>query len=414
MPLITNDAVVLGILMSILGLVFATYSSNNRYFQVFYRYVPVLFVCYFLPSVLATCNIISGDFSNLYKIVSRYLLPPTLVLLTLSVDIPAILKLGPKVLIMFLTGTFGVIIGGPIALWLVSSCFPGFFMTEGPDAAWRGLATLAGTWIGATANQVAAKAIFEVGDNIFSAVIAVDVLLGGLWIACLFWVANNAKRLDEKIEADVTAIEELKKKMMVEKDNTVIPKVGDTLILLAIAFGLTALANVVADILAPWFERTMPELARSFSLNSQFFWVLILVTTGALLLSFSRYTQYLEGVGASRIGVVLIYVLVATIGMKMNLLAIFQYPLLFLVGVIWLAVHLVCLLVMAKLIKAPIFYLAVGSQANIGGAASAPVVAAAFHPSLAPVGVLIAVLGYAIGTYGYGAWICGQLMRFVV
>ena len=106
-----------------------------------------------------------------------------------------------------------------------------------------------------------------------------------------------------------------------------------------------------------------------------------------------------------------LYVLIATIGMKMDIMAVFENPGLFLVGGIWIGFHAVTLLVVARLIRAPVFYLAVGSQANVGGAASAPVVASAFHPSLAPVGVLLAVLGYAIGTYA--AWVCGQIMRVV-
>ena len=106
-----------------------------------------------------------------------------------------------------------------------------------------------------------------------------------------------------------------------------------------------------------------------------------------------------------------IYILVATIGMKMNVLAIFDNPALFVIGFIWMSIHAILLIIVAKIINAPFFFLAVGSQANVGGAASAPVVASAFHPSLAPVGVLLAVMGYAIGTYG--AWLCGILMQGV-
>ena len=119
----------------------------------------------------------------------------------------------------------------------------------------------------------------------------------------------------------------------------------------------------------------------------------------------------IEGAGASRVGGVFIYFLVATIGMKMNILKILDEPGLFLVGGIWMLFHIILLIFVGKMIRAPYFFLAVGSKANIGGAASAPIVAAAFHPSLAPVGVLLAVLGYAIGTYG--AWICGILMSGV-
>ena len=129
-----------------------------------------------------------------------------------------------------------------------------------------------------------------------------------------------------------------------------------------------------------------------------------------MALSFTKARQ-LEGVGASRIGSVFIYILVATIGMKMNILAIFDNPGLFLVGLIWMMIHAIMLIAVAKAIRAPFFFMAVGSQANVGGAASAPIVASAFHPSLAPVGVLLAVLGYAIGTYG--AWLCGIIMQGV-
>ena len=145
-----------------------------------------------------------------------------------------------------------------------------------------------------------------------------------------------------------------------------------------------------------------------FSLTSRFFWLIVLSTSVALAFSFTRVRE-IEGVGASRYGSVFIYILVATIGMKMDIMAIFTNPGLFVIGFIWMLFHALLLILMAKLIKAPFFFLAVGSQANVGGAASAPIVASAFHPSLAPVGVLLAVLGYALGTYG--AWLCGVLLQ---
>jgi uncharacterized membrane protein len=159
--------------------------------------------------------------------------------------------------------------------------------------------------------------------------------------------------------------------------------------------------------IAPWIAENAPGLEK-FNLSSGFFWLIVLATTFSLGLSFTRARQ-LEGIGASRYGSLFLYVLVATIGMKMDLLAIFETPGLFLVGLIWIAFHAGLLIVMAKAIKAPFFFMAVGSQANVGGAASAPIVASAFHPSLAPVGVLLAVLGYAVGTYG--AWFCGIVMQ---
>jgi len=146
------------------------------------------------------------------------------------------------------------------------------------------------------------------------------------------------------------------------------------------------------------------------SLTSHFFWLIVISTTIGLSLSFTK-ARRLEGVGASRWGSIFIYILVATIGMKMNLGEVFDNLGLFAVGIVWMLVHVGLLLLVAKLIKAPFFFVAVGSQANIGGAASAPVVASAFNEALAPVGVLMAVLGYALGTFG--AIICATLMQIV-
>ena len=179
------------------------------------------------------------------------------------------------------------------------------------------------------------------------------------------------------------------------------------MLIMAVGFGVMGMSHFLADAIAPWIETNLPFLGR-FSLTSPFFWLVVFATTAGLLLSFSP-AKKLEGAGASKVGSAMLYFLIATIGMNMDILAVFERPGLFMVGGVWMAVHAGLLLFVGRMIKAPTFYLAVGSQANVGGAASAPIVASAFHPTLAPVGVLLAVLGYALGTYG--AWLCGQLMR---
>ncbi len=409
-PLITNDAVVLGILMVILALVFHTSHSDRPFWQKFYRYVPALLLCYFIPSVVATLGIISGEASDLYFVSSRYLLPASLVLLTLSIDIPGVVRLGPKAIIMFLTGTVGIVIGGPLALLFFSWVNPDAVMGAGPDAIWRGLTTVAGSWIGGGANQTAMKEVFEVSDELFSVMVAVDVLVANVWLAVLLYAAGESDVLDRKLKADNSAIESLKKKMADYQESVArVPNLTDLMKILAVGFGVTGLAHFGADLLSPWIATNFPALER-LSLTSTFFWIVVIATTGGLLLSFTKMRQ-LEGAGASRVGSALLYVLIASIGMNMNLAAIVENPELFLVGFVWISIHALLLIIVAILIKAPVFFLAVGSQANIGGAASAPIVASAFHPALAPVGVLLAVFGYALGTYA--AWFCGQIMRVV-
>lgn len=409
-PLITNDATTFGILMIILGLVFWTSSRKTPFWQKFYTFVPSLLLCYFLPSILGTFGIVDPEASKLYFVASRYLLPAALVLLTLCIDFPGIRRLGPKAIIMFATGTVGIIIGGPIAILVAGWINPEIVGGSGPEAIWRGLTTVAGSWIGGGANQAAMKEVFEVSDELFSAMVTVDVLVANVWMACLLFAAGRSEAIDRWNGADNTAITELRERVEAyQAEIARIPRLPDSMIVLAVAFGITGLAHLGANILAPFIEKVAPELDR-LSFTSEFFWLIVLATTFGLILSTTRARQ-LEGVGASRIGSVFIYVLVATIGMKMDLLAIFRRPDLFFIGFIWMVIHAGLMLTVARIIKAPTFFVAVGSQANVGGAASAPVVAAAFHPALAPVGVLLAVLGYALGTYG--AWICGQLMRMV-
>ena len=407
-PVFTNDAIVFGILMSILGFVFITSTSKKPLWVKFYKYVPALLLCYFIPSIFNSLGIISGNNSNLYFVASRYLLPTSLALLTISIDLKEIRKLGSKALILFFTGTLGIIIGGPIAILIVLSINPALIAGSDIDSVWRGLSTVAGSWIGGGANQAAMKEVFQVDNEIFSAMVAVDVIVANIWMAFLLYGAGINDKIDNWLQADSSSIDVLKNKIEAYQAQIMkIPNTADTMRVLSIGFGITAVAHFGADLIAPWIFQNAPLLAK-FSLTSKFFWLIVISTTLAVFLSFTKARE-LEGVGASRIGSVFIYILVATIGMKMNILAIFDNPGLFIVGLIWMMIHAGMLISVAKFIKAPFFFMAVGSQANVGGAASAPIVASAFHPSLAPVGVLLAVLGYAMGTYG--AWLCGVLMQ---
>ena len=211
--LITNDAVVLGILMLILAFVFKTSSSDSPGWKKFYTYVPSLLLCYFIPAIFNTLGIISGETSDLYFVASRYLLPTSLVLLTLSIDLKGILRLGPKAVIMFLTGTVGIIIGGPLAIIIVSLFAPDIVGGVGADEVWRGLATVAGSWIGGGANQAAMFEVFGASTDLFAAMIAVDVIVANLWMAFLLYGAGRSGQMDKTFRADASAIESLKNKI---------------------------------------------------------------------------------------------------------------------------------------------------------------------------------------------------------
>jgi len=313
---------------------------------------------------------------------------------------------------MFLTATGGIVIGGPVALMIVLNVFPDLIPATS-DEVWRGLSTVAGSWIGGGANQAAMKEIYQVSDSLFSTMIIVDVVCANIWMAFLLYGANITEKVDGWLKSDVSAIENLKKS--VEDYRASVEKMPTTLDMYkigAVAFGGVAISHWGADLITPFLENYKEgiESMRLNSILSKFFWMIVIATTVGVLLSFTK-ARKLEGAGASKWGSIFIFILVATIGMKMNVKEVFDNIGLFAVGIIWMIIHVTLLLIVAKLIRAPFFFVAVGSQANVGGAASAPVVASAFSETLAPVGVLLAVLGYAVGTYG--AIICAELMRAI-
>ncbi len=457
-PLFTNDAVVFGLLAVVLATIFHT--STLPAFQRFYQVVPTLLLCYFVPALLHwPLGWIAQEWfdqslldhlrtlghqppteagfkdmlawlreqgipadtyepfhrhSQLYTVASRYLLPASLLLLCLGIDFKGILQLGPKALVMFLAGTAGVVLGGPAALLLVRGVLPEAAIQVSPDELWRGLSAIAGSWIGGGGNQTAMKEIFGVNDTLFGTMVVIDVVVANIWMAFLLYGAGRAARIDRRLRADSSAIDTLTGRIAAYRAAILrIPSTTDLFRILGLAFGGVALSHWVADALVPFLsDRYGAALsaARLDSILNKFFWIVVISTTLGLSLSFTRWRK-LEGVGASQWGSLFIYVLVATIGMHMNLREVFDHLALFAVGAVWMLIHVLVLLLTAKLIRAPFFYVAVGSQANIGGAASAPIVAAAFSPSLAPVGVLLAVLGYALGTYG--GLVCAYLMQAV-
>ncbi len=410
---ITEDTVIFGLLCLCLGFVFYTSSIKQGFWRKFYKIIPTLLMCYMLPAVLTSVGLISEKDSNLYYIASRYLLPAALVLMTLSIDLKAILNLGSKALIMFLTGTAGIIIGGPIAILIVSLFSPETVGGNDFDAVWRGLSTIAGSWIGGGANQAAMLEVFSYNPKKFGDMVLVDIVVANIWMAIILLGIGRSGQIDRWLKSDTSAIETLKERVSAYTAKiTRVTTLNDYLIMICIAFTAVGIAHFTGHHFAEFLENNFEVIRNKqkalSSLGSKFLWMVVFATTIGIFLSFTKAKNY-EGAGASKIGGLFIYILVATIGMKMDLRTFLENPGLILVGLIWISIHAGLLIAVAKLIKAPYFFLAVGSQANVGGAASAPVVAAEFHPSLTSVGILLAVLGYVVGTAG--AYLCGLLME---
>lgn len=382
-------AVLLAVLAALFG--FAQHPAGQKLFRV----VPLLVFAYFVPTALSNLDVIPLS-SPLYKFIKTWLLPSSLVLLTLSIDIPAIVRLGKPALIMFFTATATIVIGGPLALLVCAPIVPDSMGEE----VWKGLAALSGSWIGGGANFIAIKESVGASDAIIGLMVVVDVAVASVWMAVLLWFAGREQAMDDKLGADRRALDEVRREVASYQASVAKPtSLGHLLGILAIALGATVLATYAA--------RELPELG---DIIGQFTWVVMIATAIGVALSFTP-ARKLEGAGAGAVGSVFLYLLVASIGASAEFHRVVDAPALVVIGAVWMVVHGVVLLVVRRAFKIPIFFAAVGSQANVGGAASAPIVAAAFHPALAPVGVLLAVGGYVLGTYA--ALVCAALLERV-
>jgi uncharacterized membrane protein len=384
---------ILAVLLGVLALLFAL--NRHPRFGKLFKLVPLLVFAYFVPALLSNTGVIPID-SPLYTFIKKWLLPASLVLLTLSVDVPAILKLGKPALILFLTATASIVIGGPIAYALLGTLVPDAL----GEQAWKGLAALSGSWIGGGANFVAIGESVGAEASTLGMMVVVDVAVANVWMAVLLWFAGRERAIDAKLGADRTALEAVRARIAEFQADTARPtNLPDLLMMLALAFGAAVGATALA--------KRLPAIG---NIVSEFTWVVILVTAVGLVASFTR-ARKLEGAGASSIGSVMLYLLVASIGAHAEFRRVLDAPALVAVGAVWITIHAALLLVMQRWLRAPVFFMAIGSQANIGGAASAPIVAAAFSPALAPVGILLAVAGYVLGTYA--ALVCAALLEQV-
>ena len=374
--------------LSVLSALLATLAGlfllqRHRLGNRLFRTIPLLVFCYFVPALLSNLGVIPAE-SDVYLFIRRVLLPASLVLLVLSTDIPAVLALGRDAVVLFLAGTVSIAVGGPLAFLALGWMFP----QEALDQAWRGLAALCGSWIGGGANFVAVGESAGASAATMSLMVVVDVAVANVWTALLLWFAGRERAMDAAIGADRTRIDEVRGRVERYQSEVARPaNLADMLLILAIGIGTTGVVTALA--------RYLPDIG---TIINGFTWVVCLVTAVGVALSFTPLRR-LEGAGASTVGGVFLYLLVATIGASAQFSHVLDNLPLLAVGALWMCFHAVAMLTVRRLLRAPVFFLAVGSQANVGGAASAPVVAAAFHPALATVGVLLAVLGYVLGTY---------------
>ncbi len=388
--LLTDPMAVIGFLAGVLALVFwlSTLPALRKLFEL----TPPVIYIYFIPTIATTLGI-TPPLSPAYDWLTRYMLPVALFLLMISIDLGSIAQLGGMALAMMVAGTLGIVVGGPLT-YLV---FGGML----PAESWKGLAALSGSWIGGSANMVAVAESVGTPSSILGPIIVVDTVVGYGWMGVILFFSGWQARWDRRINARTEAIEEANARLQEVQAHRRPTELWHAAVLIGV--GMSVAVACVA------LGGKLPVLG-SPTIISHTTWAVLIVVTVGLLLSFTPLRR-LEEVGASKLGYVALYMLLTGIGAQADLRAVLAAPAFLAAGALWIAIHATILLIAARLLRAPLFFFATGSMANIGGAATAPVVAGVYHPAMAPVGLLMAVSGYVLGIYAAlgCAWMLGVL-----
>lgn len=386
-PLITEPAHLLAFLAGIVGLVF--WLSTLRPFQTFFRYLPPLIWMYFLPMIATTMGITPDD-SPLYSpVMSRILLPAVLVLLLIPSDIRGIAKLGPKAVLMMVAGTFGIVLGATVSFWI--------FKDKLPEESWKAVAALSGSWIGGSPNMTAVIESLDMPKTLVAPIVIVDTVLAYSWLGLLIALSAYQRQIDKHHKADARVIDELAAHLEAEQaTQSRAPRTGDIAMMVGLALVVSQICIWLGGPINLFFTKVLGFKQFGEVINA-FGWGILLITAVGLALS-TTPVRRLDFCGASAVGNVGLYLLLTSYGARANLNAILEAPMFVAMGAVWIAIHVAVLYAATRLLKAPIFLAATASMANIGGTASAPVVAAAYHPSMAPVGLLMAILGGVLGT----------------
>ncbi|MCG3155376.1 MAG: hypothetical protein DKINENOH_01982 [bacterium] len=401
MPLLQSPMAIFAVCAGLCALVF--WISAQPWARRFFSIVPSILFVYYLPTLATTFGVIPAV-SPVYDWMRDYLLPFSLFILMVTADLPAIIKVGPKALAMMLFGTAGVILGGVAAYAIFEKWLP-------PEA-WKGMAALSGSWIGGSGNFAAIKEAVAAPDSIIGPIIVVDTAVAYSWMGVLLFLANYQKPLDRLLGGSSEVLQDLNRRMKDYQESQQRPlAVSDLFLIIALGFGGAVISQSLAGKLYGLTHAALQQnLPLVDSIFTEFTWLIIVISTAGILLSFTPLRR-LEAAGASKVGYVALFLFLTSIGAKANLAGLLAAPVLLLAGVVWICFHILFLFAGARLIKAPMFLVAIGSQANIGGPASAPIVAAAYYEAMAPVGVLMGVLGYLLGNYG--GLLCALLLRML-
>jgi uncharacterized membrane protein len=358
-----------------------------------FNYLPPLIFIYATPVVLSNTGLIPFE-SAAYDFLRQYGLPIFICLMLLKVDVFGAVRIMGKGVFVMLIGTAGVVIGGVSAYALGQSIstpewFPLHFPL--PQDSWKAFGTLAGSWIGGTGNMTAAHAALEGTGEHMTMAAAADQMVYLVWLPLLLGSRAFAKKFNRWMRVPANRLELMDRAAARYDDSEHPPTMVQLLYLALIALGFTWISLELSRVLPPIALGGATVISAST-------WLILLVTTLALIAS---ATPARKLPAAHPIAMAIIYVYVARIGATMDLsnASLETMGAFVLMCYVWIFIHGLFILAGAWLFRVDVHTLAIASAANIGGAASAPVVAAHHRESLVPASILMAMIGYALGNY---------------
>jgi uncharacterized membrane protein len=354
-----------------------------------FKYVPPLLFIYATPVFLSNLKIggqtVIPNSSIIYTGLSKFALPVFIVLMLIKVNVPAVVKVMGKGVLVMLMGTVGVMVGGVVAYVIVHGWLP--------DDSWKGFGALAGSWIGGTANMLATKEMLGASDAQLGLAVVADNVIYIVWLPLLLMSRDYAEKFNKwaRVPAERLAAMDAAAELHVEENHA--PTMPQYLYLAAVVIGVTAIGHALAAPIAGWIADVSTGLAGIFSETTT---RILLVTTIALLLSTTPVSRLPN---STAIGTALVYIFVAGMGARAEVSELGSAPVFVLGAFIWIFIHGLFMLAGAWLFRVDVHSVAIASAANIGAAASAPIVAAHHRPNLVPASILLALLGYALGNY---------------
>jgi len=385
--LVTDPVGQFALLVGLAAFVFAL--GEVKAFARFFGIVPPLVFCYFLPMICTTLGIIPAE-SIVYRMMISIMLPAVLLLLLLSADIPGIIRLGPVAIVVMLAGTAGVMLGALYGVIVFGHLLP--------DGGWLPLAALAGSWSGGSSNMFAVATALEVPQPLMAPVILLDPIIVYSWLGMLLAFSKSQEAWARLNNVNPALERALHAQAESASNETVhAPTTGILIVIVGMAISLGALMMAFGSTLHGWLE-PLRQMAPMVSVLTGATLGILLVTSLGIILSFTRVGQ-LERFGASRIGYGMLFLMLPAFGAQADLRVLGAAMGFAAVALTMVAFHAAFILLAMRLLRAPLFFGAVGSQANFGGPASASIVAAAYSPALAPVGILLGIFGGVLGTY---------------